>query len=280
MTSTASMHDAGRDDRVLPITRLTAGVIVPVLLFAFLALWPAPDRTDDFFAWTIRPDMTPLVMGSGYLAGVWFFGRVLTARTWHTVWTSFPAIGTFATLNLVATLKHWDRFNHDHVAFFAWLVVYILTPVLVFAVWWLNRQRDPGPGPSDLRAPTWLRAASGAVALALTIVAVALFASGKGSNDWWPWALSDLTARIMCAWVALGAVFALTLATEARWDSWVLPLQSLVIGSVLVGVSVLRARGDFDWDAVKTWAFVLLLAGSAVGAAILLAVRARGSRPA
>lgn len=62
-----------RDDHVLPITRWIGGFIILVLLLAVLILYGMPGRTTEYFAWTIRPDMTPLVMGSGYAAGVYFF---------------------------------------------------------------------------------------------------------------------------------------------------------------------------------------------------------------
>ncbi len=57
-----------RDDRVLKQTRVLGAFIVPVLLVAFvLGLLPA--STKDSFAWEIHPDMTPMIMGPGYIAG-------------------------------------------------------------------------------------------------------------------------------------------------------------------------------------------------------------------
>ena len=58
-----------RDDRVLPATRTLAAIIVPFLLAAFVLLYLFPGETGRWFAWEVRPRMTPLVMSSGYLAG-------------------------------------------------------------------------------------------------------------------------------------------------------------------------------------------------------------------
>lgn len=54
-----------RDDRVLLLPRRVAWIIVPFLAVAFLVLYGLPGWTTEFFAWTIRPDMTPILMGAG-----------------------------------------------------------------------------------------------------------------------------------------------------------------------------------------------------------------------
>ena len=71
------MTVAPRDDRVLPATRALAVVLVPILLTAFVILYGFPADTGRLFAWTIRPDLTPMVLASAYLGGAWFFVRVV-----------------------------------------------------------------------------------------------------------------------------------------------------------------------------------------------------------
>jgi hypothetical protein len=51
------------DDRILPETRVLAGVVVPVLLAAAVILFIFPDKTTELFAWTIQPPMSALLMG-------------------------------------------------------------------------------------------------------------------------------------------------------------------------------------------------------------------------
>ena len=55
-----------RDDRVLRATRITAAVLVPVLVTAAVILYLFPDDTERLFAWPMRPRPTALVMGAGY----------------------------------------------------------------------------------------------------------------------------------------------------------------------------------------------------------------------
>ena len=64
-----------KDDRVLLATRWASAVVVAVLLPALVILWGLPGRTHTLWAWTIKPEMTPIFMGSAYGAGaVAFYG--------------------------------------------------------------------------------------------------------------------------------------------------------------------------------------------------------------
>ena len=49
-----------RDDAVLPAMRIVALVVVAVLLPALVILWGLPGKTADLWAWTIKPDLTPI----------------------------------------------------------------------------------------------------------------------------------------------------------------------------------------------------------------------------
>ena len=60
---------SARDDRVLPETRALGVFIVPFLLVAFPLLYLFPNDTGNWWAWEIRPSMTALIMGAGYIAG-------------------------------------------------------------------------------------------------------------------------------------------------------------------------------------------------------------------
>jgi hypothetical protein len=53
-----------RNDAILPATRWVSRAVVAVLIPAFVILWWLPTDTADDWAWTIRPRMTPIFMGS------------------------------------------------------------------------------------------------------------------------------------------------------------------------------------------------------------------------
>jgi hypothetical protein len=112
-----------RDDRVLPGTRVLGAVIVPFLLVAFGLLYFFPDDTDHWFAWDVQPAITPLLMGSGYIAGAYFFARVARTHRWHRVQVGFLPVTAFTLFMAIGTFTHLDRFATHHVAFWIWVAL-------------------------------------------------------------------------------------------------------------------------------------------------------------
>jgi len=254
---TGAQDSVARNDVVLRSTRALSAFIVPFLVVAFVVLFGFPRRTDRLFAWTIAPPMTPMTLGAVYLGGTYFFVRAFHATAWHTVKSGFVAVGTFASLMGVATILHWDRFNHAHVAFWLWAGLYFTTPVLVWGVWAANRQRDTRPGPEDLLLPPVARlmmATTGAIAV---VAGLFLFFLPEQAIDVWPWHLTPLTSRVLGAVFMLG-IAALGVVTDARWSAARLMLQVQVFMLTLILVGAARAHADFDTSKILTW---LLLGG-------------------
>lgn len=246
-----------QDDRVLPLTRWVARIIIPFLAAAFLVLYGVPTRTTEFFAWTIRPEMTPIVMGAGYGAGVYFFYRVSTADAWHTVAPVFLGITTFTWAMAIATVLHWENFNHAHHTFFLWVVLYAVTPLLVPAVWAINRRTDPRePTPDEARLPRVVRVIGGSLAVVVTVSAVVLFVVPELMIGAWPWTVSPLTARVLAGWFALFGVVNGAIALDPRWSASRIPFQSQLLGFGLVLIGVARYWDNFDTSNVLTWGVV------------------------
>src|SRR5438132_13814657 len=114
-----------RDDRVLRTTRITAAVLVPVLLTAGVILYLFPDDTERLFAWPIRPRPTALVMGAGYFVGAYFFARLAFAARWHRAGVPLPGAATFAALLAVVSVLHWSGFNSGHRPVCRWVRVIV-----------------------------------------------------------------------------------------------------------------------------------------------------------
>lgn len=269
------MRDDERDDRVLPVTRAVSAAIVPFLLVAFVVLFGWPDRTRQLFAWTIRPAFTPMLLGSVYLGGAYFFVRAARAVRWHTVKAGFVPVGTFATLMGVATVIHWDRFNHHHVAFWLWAALYFTTPLLVFGVWLANRRRQVPPDVTEPRLPASVALAIGVVGVAAVGTSAWLFVTPASAIAVWPWLLTPLTCRV------LGAVFSLGVAavgafTERSWSAIRIMVQVEMIMLTLILVAVIRASDEFVTARPLTWllgaGFGFTLASGAVLSARMAAV--------
>ena len=249
-----------RDDVVLPATRALSAFIVPFLLVASVVLYGLPDDTGRLFAWTIKPAMTPMMLGAVYLGGAYFFLQAFRATQWHTVKAGFVAVGTFASLMGVATIVHWNRFNHSHVAFWLWAGLYLTTPFLVWAVWAVNRRRADAAGPDELLVPPVARGALAATGALAVMAGVFLFFFPHQAIDIWPWALTPLTSRV------LGAIFLLGIAqlgvlSDARWSSARLMLRVQGFMMTLILIAAARAHGNFDPSNPMTW---LLLGGFAI----------------
>ena len=245
------------DDRILALTRAAAAAVIVILLVATIVLFAFPAETDRRFAWTIQPSMTAMLMGAGYGSALYFFARVLTERRWHRVALGFLPTTLFTWMMLGATLLHWDRFRHGSLPFALWLWVYLITPVLVPAVWLVNRPHDPGDvEPRDARIAGWVRVSMVVAGAAMLAIAAWMYLAPSSAIDVWPWALTPLTARAVAAFVALPGVAWLAMAADGRWSSVRVVLATVAIGLVLLLVAVARAWTEFDHANVLSYVYV------------------------
>jgi hypothetical protein len=271
MTATHPREAVDRDDRVLRETRWAGWAIVAILIPAVVVLWGLPAETADLWAWTIKPEMTAIFMGSGYAAGAFFFTRVALGPTWHPASAGVLASATFAGLMLIPTLAHWDRFNHGDgaflaaFAFYGWVIVYIAAPVLVAALWLANRRTDPRtPAAGDRVVPALVRRIA-LVLAAVALGAAALFlVSPSTAIDVWPWMLTPLTARVLACFTAQVGLGALLLSLDSRWSSWRLLLETCLVATAFLLVGTARRWGDFDAGSSGTWIFLGALIGLAL----------------
>lgn len=263
----------GRDDRVLPITRWIARIIIPVLIAAFLILYGMPARTTEFFAWTIQPEMTPIVMGAGYGVGAYFFYRVATTDEWHRVAAIFPGIAVFTWFMAIATALHWANFNHDHLTFVLWVGLYVITPILIPAIWWTNRRTDPvSPTEDAVLIPRVVRLLGGAIGFFTVVGALGILLAPGTFIDAWMWTLSPLTARILAGWLALFGIVNLVLGTEPRWSAAKIALQTQLGFIALLLLGTARAWDNFDPVNPLTWGLIGVMVAY-VFAIILLYLR-------
>jgi hypothetical protein len=262
---------SARDDRVLSATRWLSAAIIPFLIVAFAVLYPFPDDTGRLFAWPVKPTITPMILASVYLGGAYFFFRAATARHWHTVKGGFVPVGIFATLMGAATILHWDKFTHSHVAFWLWAGLYFTTPFLIFGVWWANRRRNvPGTG-TELLIPVRVSRVIAVLGGLSGLTALFLFLFPDRAAAVWPWMLTPLTAQVMAAIFALG-IAGLGAPLDRRWSSAQILLQVAALMLALILVAGVRASSELDLSNAVTW---LIGAGFAAVLAAIVATYAR-----
>jgi hypothetical protein len=158
----------------------------------------------------------------------------------------------FAGAMLVATLIHYDKFNHGDaptiatIAFYGWVIVYVVSPFVVFGLWLRNQRvdrRETEPGEVVLPRSIVLGARLfGAAAVAGAVV---FFASPQ---------------------VGIGA---LLLSLDPRWSSWRLLIQTFFVATAFLFVGAARAFDDFDTGNAATWLYLGGLAAADVALLLL-----------
>ena len=271
-----------RDDRVLPATRWAALAVFLILVAAAVVLWGSPGRTGDLWAWAIQPELMAMFLGSGYGAGAYFFWRTARAERWHPSAPGMLGAAVFAALMLIATIIHWDRFNHGDapglaaIAFYGWTIVYIVSPPAVFALWWRNRATDPGvPEPGDEAVPPGARLAARVFGVGALAGGLLAFVVPQVAIDVWPWTLSPLTARVLASLTVEVGVAALMLSRDARWSTWKLLVQTYLVATALLLIAAVRDFGAFDTGNPVTWVYLGGLLGTAAALGLLYARMAR-----
>jgi hypothetical protein len=190
----------------------------------------------------------------------------------------FLPVALFATLMGIATIVHWDKFNHRHVAFWLWALLYFTTPFLVTAVYAANQRHDAArdPDQKQLSEPaTRLIALTGVAALA---TGAFLFVAPQTAIRIWPWLLTPLTARVLGAIFCLGAA-GVGVLRDRRWSTARIPVEVAGIMLTLIVVAGIRAHGELRADKVLTWllsaGFLTALAGLAGLARLYLTMEQR-----
>lgn len=234
------------EDRILIVNRMIAGLVVPVLVLAWVILYFFPQLSGTRFAWEIQPPMTAVFMGAGYIGGAWLFLQVVIGRRWHHVAAGFLPVTTFTWAMLLVTALHWSRFDLRHFPFLLWLGLYVVTPFLVPWMWWRNRGADPGiPAPGEKMVPALARWSLRLLGWLLLAFALVGFLRSEWLISIWVWQLSPLTARVLSGWFGLLGTGGVVIANDRRWSAWRVGMQSIGFWHLLVLAGAAFHRGDF-----------------------------------
>jgi hypothetical protein len=240
-----------------------------------------PQQTDQFFAWTVNPPLTAAFLGAAYLAS--FVIEFMSARqtAWARARVAVPAVLTFTTLTLVATLLHFDRFHFGssfeigpQIFAWVWTAIYVGVPPVMSVLLVLQLRAPGGDPPRVAPLETWVRVVLVAQGAVMLILGIGLFLAPTVFASMWPWQLTPLTGRAIGAWlVGLGIA-----TLHANWENdWLRGFPASVSYTAL-GVLQLIALARFGdavaWGSASTWVYLLFLVSvPAIGVYGLVRVR-------
>jgi hypothetical protein len=223
---------------------------------AFVAgpiLFLFPTQTESYFAWTINHPLTPVFMGANYLGGL---GALWTVRTnrWSVARVQMPGIFAFAVTQLFATLMHIPIFNWSHPIAWAWLLVYVTSPVAALLVYLAMERGYKPPRNSGTPIPSSFSSILQAFAAVSAILGIGLIlwpffytAPDQGSIvPWWAWKLTPLTARVAGGWYLAAATLYYTIARQRAMDTIGPALLALMIVTATQLLGALIWRSAFD----------------------------------
>jgi hypothetical protein len=232
---------------------------------AFVLTYVLAEDTEQFFAWTVQPPLSAAFFGAGYGAGALLAGLSLRERSWARIRPGVLAIIIFATLTLVVTLLHRDRF-HFGVGGFAegsawiWLGIYVVFPIagiIALVTEWRALGSDPpqaGPLPSALRGILAIQA----VVLGLLGLGLLLFPESVAT--FWPWTLTPLTARAIGAWLLPIGLAGVWVVFENDLGRSRILSTVYVFYAILVIGALARFREEVDWSHSSAWALAAMVA--------------------
>jgi hypothetical protein len=245
-----------RADRIYAFTKFVAALLGVVVLFAFCVLYFFPTRTKQLFAWPIAPPMTAMFIAASYANGVIFFAAVLLGKKWHRVWAPHVGVFLFATLLLIATYLHWDKFTRNHPVFWIWVFIYVVAPILTPIAFVRNRREDPNvPDARDAIVPLALRILwliPGVIFLAAAFYA---FINPAWLIPLWPWKATPLTMRVMMSFYSMLGVAVIAVLREPRWSAWRIGLIGVIVWHALVLIAAILRQADFKNGLFYGWWF-------------------------
>jgi len=259
-----------------PVLRFTRAVFVAGFCLTIgtgIGLYAVPDRTADYWAWTIKAPLTAAFFGAGYVSAAFALGLAARAPSWERARIVAVAAFSLTSLALVATLLDLHTFAFgdgglpEAVAWF-WLAVYVALPPAVLLAF-VRQERLAGSVPAELEALPASRVACGVVGVVLAALGVALFADWAWLTSRWPWPLPALPARVLGAWLCTYAAILLWFALRER--SWTRARIAVVSAIVALGLDLgaaVRFSGDLQGDASTT----VYLAGTSALFVILLGI--------
>ncbi len=106
----------------------------------------------------------------------------------------------------------------------------------------------------------------------MAAVVVTGFVAPASLIAFWPWDLTELSARLLAGWGALLAVANIYISFERRWSAWRIGVESIALWHILFLVAAVANPEDFKGGTLANWyiAIVALILVVVTGAYTLM----------
>ncbi len=262
-----------RADAVTTIRPLSVGMRGMLLVASGLVfivgiqLFILTTATDRFFAWTVEPPLTAAFMGGAYWSSCLLEFLAAREQTWARSRVAVPAVLLFTTFTLIATLIHLDRFHLDASSMpfytvgltWVWIAVYAIVPLTMSALLALQLRVPGADPPREQRLPRWMHVLLIIQAAVMLLPGAVLFVVPHIIIGAWPWLLTELTGRVIGAWlIGLGIA-----AAHTSWENdfnRVYPVMfSMVAFALFQVVALARYPADMHWNSPQGWFYLIFL---------------------
>ncbi len=255
---------AGKHLPAEPVLRSLLGGVAFAAGLTGLALLAFPGSTPRYFSWGLSPAPLASLIGGSYVASMLVFGFALGA-TWQEV--RGLAAGTLAlTLPILAvTFIHLEAFDFARWQAWAWIILFIASP-LAFGTVLLLRRRSFGI--EGARLPALTRALAAVLALVFLAMAMALWWDPGRTSHLLPFDLPPLGGRVLGCWLSFLAFLAAWVAVRGRANEGrvlTLGLAAFVAGAL---VGAVRNLGDLQPPA-RRLGYLVTLVGQLLLASLL-----------
>ncbi len=211
-----------------------------------------PGDTADYWAWRIAPDMSAVWVGAGYTFGAVAITTMLLVGRWSAAIVPVVSTWPFAIVMLVATIIHNDRFFTDTGNYGVWLLIYVVLPFALPAMYWQGRSHSPPPSAQDTMLPQALRYGFVAAGLVALVLGLTLVLTPSALKEAWPWNLTPLMSRVVGGWLLFIATGGLCPLFERRYKAYRFYLPVAAFWFAVLLVASLLNRNDFDSDRLAT----------------------------
>lgn len=280
-------HAASREAAVARPMRAFLVVAAVLVFLAGFQLTFFPQRTAEWFAWTIDVPMTAVFLGAAYWSSAVLEVAGARSSVWGRARLAVWTVLVFTTLTLAVTLLHLDKFHlgaeqptSARIITWGWIAIYAGVPVgMVVALVVQARGAVAAAGADDVRRrlPPVLRSLLVGLAAVLLVAGAALLVAPERAAAAWSWPLTPLTARAVGAWL-VGLGWAAAHAWRVDDAERVRPIGLTAVAFVVLeGIALARFGDAIDWSGRQAVAYVAGLAWIGVVGLWILLVRGGGA---